>query len=115
MKMEESGCVANVHTYTVMINGYCRNGKVDEANELFVKMKESGCLPDSCLINSIIQGFLLQNEMTKAIQYVDILRENGFLLDVYTEALLQNFQCCGVLEHSSKKGVEIFSQECIGE
>lgn len=89
-----------------MINGYCRNGEVNEANELVIKMQESGCLPDGCLINIVIRGFLLQNEIRMAVEYLEILRKNGFSLDAYTESLLRNFRLCVQVEDPSKSVVE---------
>ena len=110
-KMKESGCMPNVHTYTVMINGYCRIGELNEANELFNEMQESGCLPDGCTYNTIIQGFLLHNEISKAFHFIDKMRSIGFDLDAYTEALLLRFQTCGQLGHSSQKVLTSLSQD----
>ncbi|QHO43235.1 Pentatricopeptide repeat-containing protein [Arachis hypogaea] len=37
----------NVRTYTIMINGFCKEGLLHEALELFSKMEDNGCLPDA--------------------------------------------------------------------
>lgn len=44
--MEEKGCKPNVVTYTAMIDGFGKAGKVDKCLELFREMGSKGCAPN---------------------------------------------------------------------
>ena len=61
-----------------MIKGFCKNGLIDEANELLEKMDSNGCSPNGCMYNTIIQGLLQHSETSKATKYLKIMVDKGF-------------------------------------
>ena len=44
--MEKEGKRANVATYNVLIKGFCRTGKLEDANRLINEMLEKGLNPN---------------------------------------------------------------------
>ncbi|MCD7449273.1 hypothetical protein HAX54_051013 [Datura stramonium] len=50
----------SIEFYNVMINGLCKNGKLDKARALFEKLSFIGLLPDVRTYNSMINGFCLE-------------------------------------------------------
>ncbi|KAG5244283.1 pentatricopeptide repeat-containing protein [Salix suchowensis] len=54
--MEEAGCHPNVVTYNVLIDGLCKDRRVNEALDIFSYMKAKRISPDIFTYNSLIQG-----------------------------------------------------------
>ncbi|KAG6751171.1 hypothetical protein POTOM_045690 [Populus tomentosa] len=69
--------------WTLVINGLCREGLLDEAYKAFRLMEEDGHPQDNCSYNVFIQGFL-QNKDPKAVQLISEMKIQGFLTDVQT-------------------------------
>ncbi|KAG7609963.1 Protein kinase-like domain superfamily [Arabidopsis suecica] len=53
----------NVRTCGTIVNGYCEEGKMEEALRFFYRMKELGVHPNLFVFNSLIKGFLNINDM----------------------------------------------------
>ena len=70
-----------------MIKGFCKNGLVDEANELLEKMDSNGCSPNECTYNTIIQGLLQHSETSKATKYLKIMVDKGFSANATTTTM----------------------------
>nr|GFC99283.1 pentatricopeptide repeat-containing protein At3g16010 [Tanacetum cinerariifolium] len=52
--MKDKGCAPTVYTYTELIRGLGKAGKVEEAYNVYVDMLKHGCRPDVVLINNVI-------------------------------------------------------------
>ena len=52
------GLAPNEVTYTTLIDGYCRGGKVAIALTLVEWMKENGCEPNIHAYNALMNAFL---------------------------------------------------------
>lgn len=53
----------NVRTCGIIMNGYCEEGKMEDALRFFYRMKELGVHPNLIVFNSLIKGFLAINDM----------------------------------------------------
>ncbi|KAL3676741.1 hypothetical protein R1sor_026689 [Riccia sorocarpa] len=53
--------------WNVLIDGYCRAGKMDEAKESFVRMKEEGFHPTVATYGSLVRGFASAGEAGEAL------------------------------------------------
>jgi pentatricopeptide repeat protein len=54
--MLEEGCRPMVQTYTPIVQGYCREGRVEEAKELMATMERAGCPPNVVTYNVLIRA-----------------------------------------------------------
>merc|ERR1719487_575039 len=52
----ESGLLPDLITYSTLIKGYCVNGDLDEAMQLFTLMRKKGIRPDAIVFNSLLDG-----------------------------------------------------------
>nr|XP_023920736.1 pentatricopeptide repeat-containing protein At3g22470, mitochondrial-like [Quercus suber] len=55
--MVERGCSLDVISYNILINGYCKGKKIDEAMRLFHEMSNKGMIPNVVTYNTLIGGF----------------------------------------------------------
>ncbi|CAH8271804.1 unnamed protein product [Arabidopsis lyrata] len=80
----------NVRTCGTIVNGYCEEGKMEEALRFFYRMKELGVHPNLFVFNSLIKGFLNINDMDGVGEVVDLMEEFGVKPDVVTFSTLMN-------------------------
>ena len=55
--MVERGRSPNVFSYNILINGYCKNKRIDEARSLFDEMSNKGVAPNVVTYSTLIGGF----------------------------------------------------------
>ncbi|CAH2072225.1 unnamed protein product [Thlaspi arvense] len=80
----------NVRTCAIIMNGYCVEGKMEEALRFFYRMKELGVHPNLFVFNSLIKGFLDINDMDGVDEVVNLMEEYGVRPDVVTFSTLMN-------------------------
>ncbi|XP_019084752.1 PREDICTED: pentatricopeptide repeat-containing protein At5g21222 [Camelina sativa] len=80
----------NVRTCGTIVNGYCEEGKMEEALRFFYRMKELGVHPNLFVFNSLIKGFLDIKDMDGVGEVVDLMEEFGVKPDVVTFSTLMN-------------------------
>ncbi|GJY69849.1 tetratricopeptide repeat-like superfamily protein [Tanacetum coccineum] len=56
----------NVKTFNILVDALCKEGKIEEAENVIKLMPERDILPDLWTYNSLINGYCLQGEMSKA-------------------------------------------------
>ncbi|KAF5940862.1 hypothetical protein HYC85_022029 [Camellia sinensis] len=91
--------------HTTMIQGFCEEGLLREAKELFVKMEHNGCLPNDVTYNTIIRGFIGQHKCYEALILVEEMVQRGFSADASNSSL--------VIDILSTKGQDPALQEVI--
>ncbi|CAL5422463.1 unnamed protein product [Camellia sinensis] len=91
--------------HTMMIQGFCDEGLLREAKELFVKMEHNGCLPNDVTYNTIIRGFIGQHKCYEALILVEEMVQRGFSADASNSSL--------VIDILSTKGQDPALQEVI--
>ncbi|KAH0453533.1 hypothetical protein IEQ34_017857 [Dendrobium chrysotoxum] len=72
--MVDRGCERDVVTYSTVIAGLCRAGKIDLASELMEKMRSLGCPPDVVSYNVLIHAFCNKGDFAEVER---ILRESS--------------------------------------
>uniref|UniRef100_A0A199UCK7 Pentacotripeptide-repeat region of PRORP domain-containing protein n=1 Tax=Manihot esculenta TaxID=3983 RepID=A0A199UCK7_MANES len=48
--------IANIFSYTILINGYCKYKMIDDAKDIFVEMSHKGLVPDVVTYSTLIEG-----------------------------------------------------------
>ncbi|RYQ97243.1 hypothetical protein Ahy_B08g093271 [Arachis hypogaea] len=76
----------NIITYTILMNGYCLNNKVNEARNLFDMVIERGIVPDVWSYNILIKGYCKINRVDEAMN----LRKNMFLKNIVLNIVTYN-------------------------
>ncbi|GMH28669.1 hypothetical protein Nepgr_030512 [Nepenthes gracilis] len=77
-EMTRIGVPANLVTYNILLKGYCKQLKMDNAKELIKEMAEgSGILPDVVSYNTLIDGCILIDDSAGALAYFNEMRARG--------------------------------------
>ncbi|MFQ6671465.1 hypothetical protein Gotur_036008 [Gossypium turneri] len=110
--MIKKGCAPDIRSYNIMINGYCKAERFDEAMELFHEISRKGPVPDTVTYNTLMQAMwnselelsivcynILIGGLCKA-GHIEVGKElfhklsvNGLKPDVYTYAIMVNGFC----------------------
>ncbi|KAG2329647.1 hypothetical protein Bca52824_000827 [Brassica carinata] len=100
-QMEADGCLPDVKTWTVLIQGHSKNDEADKAFACFENMVEKGIGIDSGLLDVMVGLFLSQNRVEEACEFV---KEKVKIANVKPWRTTYN----GLIEklHEIKKGEE---------
>merc|ERR1719456_1707503 len=63
------GVTPDLITYSTVIKGYCVQGDLEQAIQLFTLMRKRGIMPDAVLFNSILDG-AARKQMTSLVEQV---------------------------------------------
>ncbi|KAL5974440.1 hypothetical protein ACLOJK_031105 [Asimina triloba] len=80
--MLPSGCVPDVFTYTIIICGLCKAGRMGPALELLNEMLTKGCSPDIITYTLLIDGFCKKGQLKEANEIVEEMSRRGLHLNV---------------------------------
>ncbi|RYR07887.1 hypothetical protein Ahy_B05g075379 [Arachis hypogaea] len=69
----------NVWTYTIMINGLCKEGLLHEALAFLSKMEDNGCLPNAVTYEIIIRALFEKGENDNAEKLLREMLSRGLL------------------------------------
>jgi len=69
-------------TWGIIIGGYCREGRLEEAFRCVRQMKDAGVIPNVVIFNTLLKGFLDANDMA-AVNNVSSGQKNIPLLFMY--------------------------------
>ncbi|XP_021771753.1 pentatricopeptide repeat-containing protein At2g17140-like [Chenopodium quinoa] len=92
-EMLRNNITPDIQTYSMLIDMYCKDGKVGEARDIFVHMTERGFVPDIITYSALLDGYCLRGEMDEAEKLMDLMVENGCKPDVVTYSSLINGYC----------------------
>ncbi|KAI3947792.1 hypothetical protein MKX01_034457 [Papaver californicum] len=70
-------CVPDLITYSTIINGLCKVGRLDEAKKKFVEMKAKNVSPDSVIYETFIHGFCNQGKISSAFRVLRDMEKKG--------------------------------------
>ncbi|MCI06129.1 pentatricopeptide repeat-containing protein, partial [Trifolium medium] len=68
-----------VRMYSVMVNGMCKEGLLDEALSIPSKMEENGCTPDAVTYEPLIRALFKNGKNDKAIKFLREMIARGLL------------------------------------
>ena len=75
--MQNSELELGTITYTIVIEGMCRDGKVEDAWELFCSLDLKGVKPDVKTYTIMISGFCVKRLKQKAVALFRKMKEDG--------------------------------------
>lgn len=71
--------------FNTLIDGFCKVGRMKEAEELLVKMKmEENCAPNIVTYNCLIDGYCIAGQLETAKEVVSRMKEDGIKPNVVT-------------------------------
>ena len=76
--MVKQECSPNVYTYSALIYGLCREGRLEEAEMLIGKMKEKGLNPNQVTYTSLIDVNIKLGRMDHAFDLLSKMFDEGF-------------------------------------
>ncbi|KAJ0086720.1 hypothetical protein Patl1_08627 [Pistacia atlantica] len=68
-------------TYNILINGFCRGGKVDRAKKIFEFMKNNGCSPNLFNYSALMNGFCKEGRLQEATEAFNEMKSFGLKPD----------------------------------
>ncbi|XWS24612.1 hypothetical protein CRYUN_Cryun28dG0118000 [Craigia yunnanensis] len=80
------GFTPDCSTFSYLIEGLGRAGRIDDAVEIFDHMKEKGCIPDTRVYNAMISNFIFIGNFDECMKYYKGLLDSNSDpdLDTYT-------------------------------
>ena len=74
--MEESNVSPDVFSYSVLINGLCKDGRLDNANQLFDEMCVRELIPNEVTFTTLMNGHCRSGRIGLAMEiYQQMLRK----------------------------------------
>ncbi len=71
-------------TFSTLIKGFCKSGKLTEAFSFLDMMKTKEILPDEVLFNSLLDGCSKNNMLEKAFELFDEMESKGVIASTIT-------------------------------
>ncbi|KAL2343929.1 hypothetical protein Fmac_005214 [Flemingia macrophylla] len=108
-----SNCLPDGITYTTLINGLCKDGRIDEAKKRFIEMTAKNLHPDSATYDTFIRSFCKQGKISSAFRVLKDMERNGCskTLQTYNALILglgnkkQIFEMYGLMDEMREKGI----------
>uniref|UniRef100_A0A1D1Y668 Pentatricopeptide repeat-containing protein At5g46100 n=1 Tax=Anthurium amnicola TaxID=1678845 RepID=A0A1D1Y668_9ARAE len=94
-QMPERGCCPDAYTYSTLISGLCKLGKVEDAVVLFKEMGEKGCSPTVVTYSALIHGLCLSGRLDEAVEMFAAMRRESVEPNVVTYSSLMDGLCKG--------------------
>ncbi|XP_040379145.1 pentatricopeptide repeat-containing protein At2g06000-like [Oryza brachyantha] len=96
-------CMPNVVTFTSVISGYCKAGKMEDAMAVYDDMVVSGTMPNAVTYNVLINGYGKVGDMGSAVQVYQQMMRLRCPPDVVTfSSLIDGYCRCGQLDDALK-------------
>ena len=73
-----------MQTYTVLIDGLCKGGRLNDAWEIFQYLLAKGFQVDAQTYTVMVHGFCTEGLLDEAIALLDKMEENGLVPDFVT-------------------------------
>jgi len=114
--MAQIGVALDVHSYNIMISGFCKIKMVDEAMKLFEEMHCKQIFPDVVTYNSLIDGLCKSGRISYALKLIGEMHDKGQPPNIITynsllDALCKNYHVDKAIELLTKL-TTIYNQVC---
>uniref|UniRef100_A0A0A9FB51 PROP1-like PPR domain-containing protein n=1 Tax=Arundo donax TaxID=35708 RepID=A0A0A9FB51_ARUDO len=104
----------NERTWGIIIGGYCREGRLEEAFRCVRQMKEAGVLPNVVIFNTLLKVFLDANDMATVDNIIGLMEQFGIKPDIVTyshqlnafSSLGHMAKCMKVFDKMIEAGIE---------
>ncbi|KAE9454967.1 hypothetical protein C3L33_13131, partial [Rhododendron williamsianum] len=106
-KMIDSGCEPDIVTFNTLINGSCRNGKVQEAKQLLEQATRKGLMPTKLTYTPIVQGYSKFGMMNDAVSCINRMMQRCISPDEYTYSIMVDGY---VKQHDLNGALRMFTQ-----
>jgi pentatricopeptide repeat protein len=101
-------CMPNVVTYTSVISGYCKAGRMKDAFSVYNDMLQSGTRPNTVTYNVLINGYGKALDMESAVRMYWQLILHSCPPDVVTfNSLIDGYCRCGQLDDAMRIWMEM--------
>ncbi|XP_010532566.1 PREDICTED: pentatricopeptide repeat-containing protein At3g22670, mitochondrial [Tarenaya hassleriana] len=67
----------NVATFNILIHGYCKARKFDDARRMMDEMRKHGFLPDEVSYTSFVEGYCREKDFRRVYEILEEMQENG--------------------------------------
>nr|AYM00921.1 pentatricopeptide repeat protein [Salvia miltiorrhiza] len=91
-EMSNSNISLNVITFSILIDAYCKERKMEEAEDLLEIMKQRNVCPTVVTYNTLIDGYCLRGKLTKH-KVLDSMVDKGLKPNIVTYNCLLNGYC----------------------
>ncbi|RCV22392.1 hypothetical protein SETIT_4G216900v2 [Setaria italica] len=101
-------------TWGIIIGGYCREGRLEEALRCVRQMKDAGVIPNVVIFNTLLKGFLDANDMAAVNNILRLMEQFGIKPDIVTyshqlntfSSLGHMAKCMKVFDKMIEAGIE---------
>ncbi|ONI00530.1 hypothetical protein PRUPE_6G093300 [Prunus persica] len=91
--MLSNGSVVDAFSYSILINGFCKQKMMDEAMMLLGEMSGKGLVPNTVTYNTVVDGCCKMGKIRDAQQLFSKMQACGQLPNVQTYAILLDGLC----------------------
>ncbi|KAF5820096.1 putative tetratricopeptide-like helical domain superfamily [Helianthus annuus] len=92
-EMETNGLIPNAISSGSLVNHLCKDGRLLEAQVIFIDMTSRGVLPNTRIYNMLINGYCNQGNIQDAYKMVDKMSSDNVVPTFYTYNTLINGLC----------------------
>ncbi|KAL9397134.1 hypothetical protein Peur_011387 [Populus x canadensis] len=83
-KMVQDGVRASCWTYSILIDGLCKNGRAEAGYNLFCGLKKKGQFVDAVTYSIVVLLLCRKGHLEEALHLVEEMEERGFVVDLIT-------------------------------
>ncbi|GKC11456.1 pentatricopeptide repeat-containing protein [Tanacetum coccineum] len=110
--MKKGGVAPDVVSYSILLHGYCKKGKISEAIELLRNMIANGCFPNNYTCNSLLESLWKEGKVLEAEELLNKMKERGYALDTVTYNIVLDGLCkSGKVDKAIETLHEMWNQE----
>ncbi|KAL3627486.1 hypothetical protein CASFOL_028849 [Castilleja foliolosa] len=92
-KMVIMGMSPNIRTYGILVDGYSRNGFLEDAFRLCDEMVEKGLIPNSAVYNLLIHWLYMEGDVSGALFLLSNMMKNCVPPDRFTHSIIVKGLC----------------------
>ena len=82
--IKSKGCKPNFYTYTLLVDNFCKVGRLDEAKEIFSEALMSGIKLIVVTYNALVNGYCKGGKLDEYFLLLEEMNENDCMPDIIT-------------------------------